>query len=231
MTVSTPVRSTLSGDELINYVAANCTLMSNSQMCEEAGYPSQDKFRDALTAARLFRGEYKDQHGIPQFDVELLEHLEWILSISQSEVIDIAVILRDDYDVNDLQDFQDLYAWHSEEYNWEAEFAEYWACDVMCYTIADDCPGIVIDWEATWNCNLRHDFSTIEPDREAEIDWGLHVNEVAGLSLRSTCSSWYVGANVPGKPRVFSPYIGGFPKYVERCEQVVGNNYEGFTLV
>ena len=77
----------------------------------------------------------------------------------------------------------------------------------------------------------EHDFSTIEPDREAEIDWGLHVNEVAGLSLRSTCSSWYVGANVPGKPRVFSPYIGGFPKYVERCEQVVGNNYEGFTLV
>ena len=40
-----------------------------------------------------------------------------------------------------------------------------------------------------------------------------------------------VGANVPGKPRVFSPYIGGFPEYVERCEQVVGNNYEGFTLV
>ena len=73
--------------------------------------------------------------------------------------------------------------------------------------------------------------SAIEPDRKAEEDWGLHVNEVADLSLRSTCASWYVGANVPGKPRVFSPYIGGFPKYVERCEQVVGNNYEGFTLV
>ena len=73
--------------------------------------------------------------------------------------------------------------------------------------------------------------SAIEPDRKAEEDWGLHVNEVADLSLRSTCASWYVGANVPGKPRVFSPYIGGFPKYVERCEQVAGNNYEGFTLV
>ena len=73
--------------------------------------------------------------------------------------------------------------------------------------------------------------SAVEPDRKAEEDWGLHVNEVADLSLRSTCASWYVGANVPGKPRVFSPYIGGFPKYVERCEQVAGNNYEGFTLV
>ena len=41
-----------------------------------------------------------------------------------------------------------------------------------------------------------------------------HVNEVAGATLRGTCSSWYLGANVPGKPRVFMPYIGGFPKYI-----------------
>ena len=40
-----------------------------------------------------------------------------------------------------------------------------------------------------------------------------------------------VGANVSGKPRIFSPYIGGFPEYVERCEQVVGDNYAGFTLI
>ena len=78
---------------------------------------------------------------------------------------------------------------------------------------------------------IDNGLSAVEPDRKAEEDWGLHVNEVADLSLRSTCASWYVGANVPGKPRVFSPYIGGFPKYVERCEQVAGNNYEGFTLV
>ena len=78
---------------------------------------------------------------------------------------------------------------------------------------------------------IDNSLSAVEPDRKAEEDWGLHVNEVADLSLRSTCASWYVGANVPGKPRVFSPYIGGFPKYVERCEQVAGNNYEGFTLV
>jgi cyclohexanone monooxygenase len=76
----------------------------------------------------------------------------------------------------------------------------------------------------------EHGHSKIEPELNAELDWGLHVNEVADLSLRSTCASWYVGANVPGKPRVFTPYIGGFPKYVERCESVVANGYEGFSL-
>ena len=45
--------------------------------------------------------------------------------------IDIAVTLRDDYGITDLQDFTDLYAYHSEEYNWESEFAQYWFTDVM----------------------------------------------------------------------------------------------------
>ena len=112
-------RLALQGDSLLDFVHTNAATMSNSEMCDKAGYPSQDAFRDALTAARLFRGEYKDAHGIPQFDVDLLEHLENILCISQSEVIELAVELRDDYGINDLQDFQDLYAYHSEEYNWE----------------------------------------------------------------------------------------------------------------
>ena len=72
--------------------------------------------------------------------------------------------------------------------------------------------------------------STIEPDLAAEIAWGTHVNEVADLSLRSTCASWYIGANVPGKPKVFTPYIGGFPRYLERCKEIVENDYEGFVL-
>jgi cation diffusion facilitator CzcD-associated flavoprotein CzcO len=72
--------------------------------------------------------------------------------------------------------------------------------------------------------------AVIEPELQAELDWGVHVNEVADLSLRSTCASWYVGANVPGKPRVFMPYIGGFPRYVAECERVVANGYEGFAL-
>jgi len=73
-------------------------------------------------------------------------------------------------------------------------------------------------------------FGRIEARAEAEEDWVAHVREVAGGSLRSTCSSWYIGANVPGKPRVFMPYIGGFPAYVQKCDAVAANGYEGFVL-
>ncbi|MDE0388782.1 MAG: hypothetical protein OXI75_08790, partial [Rhodospirillales bacterium] len=45
-----------------------------------------------------------------------------------------------------------------------------------------------------------------------------------------TMNSWYVGANVAGKPRRVMPYTGGFPAYIEKCEEVVAKGYEGFTL-
>jgi cyclohexanone monooxygenase len=56
-----------------------------------------------------------------------------------------------------------------------------------------------------------------------------HVNDVADLTLYPTCNSWYLGANVPGKPRVFMPYLG-FPPYVEKCNEVAAKGYEGFAL-
>ena len=56
-----------------------------------------------------------------------------------------------------------------------------------------------------------------------------HVNEVADESLYPGCNSWYLGANVPGKPRVFMPYLGYAP-YVEKCNEVAANGYEGFEL-
>ncbi|MBS0521696.1 MAG: NAD(P)/FAD-dependent oxidoreductase [Proteobacteria bacterium] len=72
--------------------------------------------------------------------------------------------------------------------------------------------------------------TVIEPLPQAEEAWAGEVGRSANITLRSTCSSWYVGANIPGKPRVFMPYIGGFPAYVERCEQVVAQGYKGFAL-
>ena len=60
--------------------------------------------------------------------------------------------------------------------------------------------------------------------------WVAHVGDLASQTLRYTCGSWYLGANVPGKPRVFMPYIGGFPRYVAQCSDVAANGYEGFTL-
>ena len=70
---------------------------------------------------------------------------------------------------------------------------------------------------------------TIEPSRDAEEAWVAHVNELAGSTLYPTCNSWYLGANVPGKPRVFMPHIG-FPDYVRTCDQVAADGYLGFAL-
>ena len=87
-----------------------------------------------------------------------------------------------------------------------------------------------VDWIANCLIALRDKGVTvIEPLDEAQEQWVGHVGEAAGVTLRSSCSSWYVGANIPGKPRVFMPYIGGFPAYIERCEAVVAGDYEGFT--
>ena len=69
----------------------------------------------------------------------------------------------------------------------------------------------------------------IEATRAAEDAWVGHVNDVANSSLYPGCNSWYLGANVPGKPRVFMPYLG-FAPYVAKCDEVVANGYEGFAL-
>ena len=89
-----------------------------------------------------------------------------------------------------------------------------------------------VEWIADCLEYLRsRGVTLIEAKGEAEEAWVGHVGEVAGVTLRASCSSWYIGANIPGKPRVFMPYIGGFPAYAERCEAVVRNGYEGFALV
>jgi cation diffusion facilitator CzcD-associated flavoprotein CzcO len=75
----------------------------------------------------------------------------------------------------------------------------------------------------------KNGIAHIEAIESAEDNWVDHVNEVAGATLFNNCSSWYLGANVPGKTRVFMPYLG-FPAYVEKCKEVVANDYEGFRL-
>lgn len=72
--------------------------------------------------------------------------------------------------------------------------------------------------------------SRVDVDGKAEAAWVQHVADVAEPSLRPSCNSWYVGANIPGKPRVFMPFMGGVPAYRRKCEEVVANGYAGFTL-
>ena len=72
---------------------------------------------------------------------------------------------------------------------------------------------------------------TAEADPQAEESWVAHVNEVAEHhSLYVLANSWYLGANIPGKPRVFMPYPGGVGPYRQKCNQIAHQNYKGFTL-
>ena len=73
-------------------------------------------------------------------------------------------------------------------------------------------------------------YTLIEPTAEAEAGWGQHVAEVGAMSLFPRADSWYMGANVPGKTRVFMPYAGGLDVYRNKCDEVAANDYEGFTL-
>ena len=70
----------------------------------------------------------------------------------------------------------------------------------------------------------------IEAQPQAQAEWMAHNEDVAKETLRSSTDSWYLGANIAGKPRVFMPYIGGFPTYVSKCEEVAAKGYEGFVL-
>ena len=56
------------------------------------------------------------------------------------------------------------------------------------------------------------------------------MQEAAAATLLSACNSWYLGVNIPGKPRVFMPYIGGFNTYIKKCDEVVAAGYTGFSL-
>jgi len=76
----------------------------------------------------------------------------------------------------------------------------------------------------------EHGVQQIDPDLEAQDAWVDHVNEIANFTLFPKDNSWYLGANVPGKPRVFMPYIAGVGPYREICDGVASDNYRGFTF-
>jgi len=88
-----------------------------------------------------------------------------------------------------------------------------------------------VDWITDCIAHLRdRGVRRMEADPTSEDRWVEHVNAVADQTLLPKTASWYVGANVPGKPRVFMPYIGGLGAYRTRCDEVAANGYEGFRL-
>ena len=88
-----------------------------------------------------------------------------------------------------------------------------------------------VDWVTDAIAHLdRQGLRVIEPTAEAQDAWVDHVNLIASHTLYPKANSWYMGANVPGKPRVFMPYAGGVGEYRKRCDEVAAKNYQGFIL-
>ena len=95
---------------------------------------------------------------------------------------------------------------------------------------------VAIEQHADWitDC-IRHlrenGLERIEAEPEAMDMWVAEVNEAANKTvLPMATHSWYLGANIPGKPRVFMPYAGGMVRYREICANVAAHGYEGFAL-
>jgi cyclohexanone monooxygenase len=88
-----------------------------------------------------------------------------------------------------------------------------------------------VDWVVDSIDHMRErGLQRLEAEQDAEDRWVDHVNEVANATLLPKGGSWYLGANVPGKPRVFMPYAAGVGAYRQICDRVTANGYEGFSL-
>jgi cation diffusion facilitator CzcD-associated flavoprotein CzcO len=90
-----------------------------------------------------------------------------------------------------------------------------------------------VEWITDCIADMRKaGITTIEAKPEAQDQWVSHVNEVVGATLMTRANSWYMGANIAGKPRTFLPYLGpeGVGGYRKKCAEVAAKNYEGFAL-
>lgn len=77
---------------------------------------------------------------------------------------------------------------------------------------------------------LEEGHAVIEPTADAQAGWDREVHDAAYATLYPQAASWYMGANIPGKPRVFLPYIGGVGTYNDICEDVVREGWRGFEV-
>ena len=88
-----------------------------------------------------------------------------------------------------------------------------------------------VDWITDCIAFMRdRSLVAMEAQQDAEDKWVAHVNEVAHTTLYPQANSWYMGANIPGKPQIFMPYIGGVGVYRQICNDVAAKGYEGFAM-
>ena len=88
-----------------------------------------------------------------------------------------------------------------------------------------------VEWIADCIESMRKSGKTmIEPTPQAQDEWVAHVNEQVSQTLIPLANSWYMSANIPGKPRIFMPYVGGVAGYKRKCDEIAAKGYEGFSL-
>jgi cyclohexanone monooxygenase len=88
-----------------------------------------------------------------------------------------------------------------------------------------------VEWISDCIAHVReHGLTSIEATGDAEEEWVDYVRSVAETTLYPLASSWYVGANIPGKKRIFMPFVGGFARYEQHLRDVAANSYEGFVV-
>ena len=91
-----------------------------------------------------------------------------------------------------------------------------------------------VDWIGDLLVHMRErGFGLVEAQPDAQVEWVEHARSLVEGTIRASagCNSWYLGANVPGKPRVYMSYVGGQPLYRQKCDAVAADGYKGFTLI
>ncbi len=88
-----------------------------------------------------------------------------------------------------------------------------------------------VEWISDCIKHMRErDIAAVEATPQAEAEWTAHAAEVANATLMPASDTWYTGMNIPGKPRVFMPYLGGVGPYRQRCDEIAAQGYEGFSF-
>lgn len=173
-------RERLAGQELLAFVDSNQT-MSRVELCQGAGYyPSFTDFYVAILDARKANGDYQEpqQSGADWYDSlsdqdrELYDMIED--RCPEFEKLDAEECQQFMDELSDLgittaEQFENAYFYQTDSWNAERDFAQFYAEEIACLDVTNDAgmgSFLVIDWQATWDCNLRYDFSTIEFDGE-----------------------------------------------------------------
>ena len=168
----------LTGQDLITYVDNNPSL-SRVELCQGAGYERQfTAFYEAILDARKANGDYQEpqQSGADWYDSlsdqdrELYDMIEdrcpEFTKLDATECQEFMDELSD-LGITTAQQFEDAYFYHTDSWNAEREFAQFYAEDICCLDVCNDAgmgSFLVIDWQATWDSSLHYDFSTIEFD-------------------------------------------------------------------